>query len=432
MSAGTLVLSWQTAAPHAPLTAGNQTGTPIANHDTVAPEGETITVITTDPPAGNSGPAAIIALTNDGQTLYHDGTYSNYFDVDPDPPGSRTVLYVAGNRFDQCPTRLEARSNETFGDGCAEVVVERVNISTRETERVHTAVTAWDIWHDVDRISKDRLLVGDLSQDRVFILNTSTDRIEWEWQAEAALDPDSGGQAGDWTHVNDVELLDDGRIMVSLRNQDRVGFLDPDSGFQEAWTLGAENAYGTLYEQHNPDYIPVERGGPAVVVADSENNRGVEYRRINGRWREVWAWTDARLRWPRDADRLPGGHTLVTDSQGNRVLELNESDEVIWHVDVPTPYEAERLGTGDESATGWSTTAQRNGTQQAVDARPTEPTDRTTGVAWIVSFITGPMINGLLYVAPPWVTFRALGAALVFGMTTLAWTVFELYWYVSA
>jgi hypothetical protein len=419
VSAGILALDWTAASANAPAVTVDRTG---------ATEGGNVTVITTDPPGGTSGSAAIVALTAEGRILYRNDSYGNYFDVDPDPPGSRTMLYVAGSRYEQCPEALEARSDGTFEDGCAEVVVERVDLSTGETERVHSTVTEWDIWHDVDRIGEHRLLVADLSRDRVFVLDTSTDAVEWEWRAAEDLDPDSGGQPGDWTHLNDVESLDDGRVMASLRNQDRVVFLDPGDGLVANRTLGAENAYGVLYEQHNPDYIPPERGGPAVVVADSENNRVVEYRYANGQWRQVWSWRDDDLRWPRDADRLPGGHTLVTDSQGNRVIELDENDEVVWRADVPTPYEAERLGTGDESATGRSKAALADDADGPGEADRADRAERTTGIAWLVAFLAGPVVNGLLYAAPAWMTFQGLLAALVVGATAVTWVAFELYW----
>ncbi|WP_302082030.1 aryl-sulfate sulfotransferase [Salinibaculum rarum] len=426
VTASALALSWGSTPSDAVSAAENQTATPFSDREQVVGERDNPTVITTDPPGGNSGTAAIVAFAADGRTLYHNDTYGNYFDVDPDPPGSRTVLYVAGSRYDQCPESLEAQTSETFENGCAEVAIERTNLTTGETERLHTAVTHWDIWHDVDRVDDSRLLVADIADDRVFVLNTTTDSIGWEWRAESDLDPDSGGREGDWTHLNDVELLDDGRIMVSLRNQDRVVFLSDDGDLQRNWTLGVEDAYGILYEQHNPDYIPESRGGPAVVVGDSENNRVAEYQRIDGQWRQSWTWQDDEIRWPRDADRLPGGHTLVSDSQGNRVLELDETDEIVWQVDVPTPYEAERLGTGPESATGKSKFALANGTNQQTDAG--SETERKTGVGWVVAFVTGPLVNGLLYVAPSWMTFWDLVTALVFGGTALTWLLVEAYW----
>ncbi|MFB6187541.1 MAG: arylsulfotransferase (asst), partial [Halobacteriaceae archaeon] len=75
-------------------------------------------------------------------------------------------------------------------------------------------------------------------------------------------------------------------------------------------TLGTNNNHSIIYEQHNPDYIPEKDGGPAVVVADSENNRVAEYQYLDGEWNRSWVWRDSQLRWPRDADRLPNGHTL--------------------------------------------------------------------------------------------------------------------------
>jgi hypothetical protein len=420
----TLLVSWYQTPPDAVAAAAAQSETPLSEREAVVPERPNATVVTTDPPGGTSGTAAIVAYTDDGRTLYHNDTYGNYFDVDPDPPGSRTVLYVAGTRHDDCPDALVARANGSFEDGCAEVVIERANLTTGETERLHSAVTEWDIWHDVDRLSEDRLVVADIADDRVFTLDTTTGAVEWEWRAEADFDrAESGGQPGDWTHVNDVESLEDGRIMASLRNHDRVVFIEPGSGVQRDWTLGAEDAYGILYEQHNPDYIPASQGGPAVLVGDSENNRVVEYQRVDGQWRQTWTWQDSGLRWPRDADRLPNGHTLVTDSQGDRVLEVDENGAVVWSIRVPTPYEAERLGTGDESTNGTSRQTLTNET-----AGDSATGEETTGLAWVVAFVTGPLTNGLLYVAPGWMRFGDLLVALGLGTTVLAWLGAELYW----
>ncbi len=426
VSAGNLAVAWLSAPTDAVAAVQNQTDRPLAERTPVVENRDGATVITTDPPGGNDGLGAIVAFSADGRPLYHNDTYGNYFDVDPDPPGSKTVLYVAGSRYDPCPDDLQARTDVSVDDGCAKVAIERVNLTTGASERLHTAVTEWDIWHDVDRIDEHRLLVADIARDRVFTLNTTTDEVTWEWRAEEDLSPDSGGNPGDWTHVNDVEFLDDGRVMVSLRNQDRVVFLEPGDGLQRDWTLGAEDAYGILYEQHNPDYIPPARGGPAVVVSDSENNRVVEYQRENGTWTRTWDWQDERLRWPRDADRLPGGHTLVTDSQGNRVIELSETDDIVWSVDISTPYEAERLGTGDESATGKSTVALANGT---VDSAASDTDRRSkTGISWLVAFITGPVVNGILHVAPTWMTIGDLMVACVFVTAAGTAGILELYW----
>ena len=65
--------------------------------------------------------------------------------------------------------------------------------------------------------------------------------------------------------------------MADIRNQDQIVFIEPGRGVLANRTLGAEVDFSTLRGQHNPDYIPESRGGPAVLVADSHNDRAVEY-----------------------------------------------------------------------------------------------------------------------------------------------------------
>ncbi|USZ69473.1 aryl-sulfate sulfotransferase [Halorussus salilacus] len=320
---------------------------------------ENATVVTTsERTEGGSRANFVAAYAPDGSVLYRNDSWRVYNDVDPVPGEAATVEYVAADRLS--PEECDAEV------ACWRNVYERVNMSTGEVTREYTYLTSVERGqlHDMDRVADDRLLVGDIARDRVFVVNTTTGIIEWEWQAQSDFDFASGGPfSRDWTHLNDVEMLDDGRVMVSLRNQDQVVFLDPETGVVDDWTLGSDGDHDTIYEQHNPDYIPGERGGPAVLLADSENDRVVEFWRENenesegGEWTEVWSWSDDRLDWPRDADRLPNDHTLVTDTDGGRVLEVAPNGSVVWRVEVEGGYDAERLGTGDESANGTSAAA---------------------------------------------------------------------------
>jgi cbb3-type cytochrome oxidase cytochrome c subunit len=156
----------------------------------------------------------------------------------------------------------------------------------------------------------------------------------------------------------------------------------------------------TLYEQHNPDYIPAERGGPAIVLADSERDRVVEYQRVDEEWRQSWEWSDNETDWPRDADRLPNGNTLVTDSLGDRVLQVNRNGDVVWSVEVGVPYEAERLGTGDESAGGPSA---RAANLSAVSAEK--------GMA---SLVPPRIRHGVQWVVPGWMGVQEVAALLAY------------------
>nr|WP_240147512.1 arylsulfotransferase family protein [Halorussus sp. JP-T4] len=287
-------------------------------------------------------------------------------------------------------------------------------------------------WHDVDVINDSHILVGDIGNEAVFVVDTTSGIREWTWTAESDLPITGGGSYDrDWVHINDVELLDDGRIMVDLRNQDQVAFLNRSGGMIANWTLGSENDYETLREQHNPDYIPKSEGGPAVIVADSENDRVVEYQRVGGengtdaRWNRTWTWTDERMQWPRDADRLPNGHTLVTDTIGDRVFEVNRRGEVVWNAPVDRAYEAERLGTGDESAGGPSAASAdlRSHAPATVDG----PTDRLEEA--VRGAVPIGVQNGLLgYFFPWWMGFYDVLTVFALAGVLLVWAGLELWW----
>jgi hypothetical protein len=315
---------------------------------------EDVTVVTQQGRDQLPGPARAVAFGEDGDVVYEDDRYGAYFDVDPVEGTNRTIEYIAVDfeRHRNCPERVSEK-----GDWCARNLVVRANITTGERRVVYERfLPKLHKLHDVDRIDEDTLVVGNIHDNQVEFVNTATGETTWTWNAnESFAYPESGGTKGDWTHLNDVEMVRDGLVMVSLRNHDQVVFLDPEADGDpvvDELTLGCDGCYDVMFEQHNPDYIPAERGGPAVVLADSENDRIVEYRREGGEWERSWTWTSSEMAWPRDADRLPNGNTLITDSHANRVVEVAPNGSVVWSVTLGNPYEAERLGTGDESAGG--------------------------------------------------------------------------------
>ncbi|MFB6302519.1 MAG: aryl-sulfate sulfotransferase [Haloferacaceae archaeon] len=397
---------------------------PLAEREPIVPPSSGVTVVTGQ---GFGGGNAMIAFGPQGRVLYHENRHDGYFDVDPSPRGDMTVTVVTSDAISA------AACNATLK--CQRDVVTRINMTTGERERLHTVVApqrSSEKTHDADVIGRHRLLVGGLPYDRVYVVNTTTGIVEWQWSVDTALPRSSGnGGAGwpkDWTHLNDVERLPDGRYMVSLRNQDRVVFVDPKTGMQPGWTLGGEDEYSILYEQHNPDYIPASRGGPAVLVADSHNNRIVEYQRANGSWKRTWTWTDERMKWPRDADRLPNGNTLIVDTSGDRVLEVNQSGGIVWQFEADSLYDAERLGTGDESAGGRAASALDLPSRTAG-----ERVDEASGPLGTVKDALRKVIpqktrNAVAFVLPGWIWWSEL-FAIAFALGAGAvWAVLEVYW----
>jgi hypothetical protein len=160
-------------------------------------------------------------------------------------------------------------------------VIEEVDPATGDHVSIREFPEVLDS-HDVDLINGDKLLVNDMSQDgedRVFVYNLTTEEITWEYWFANHTDqfPEDGGgeYGGDWTHNNDIEQIDNGTFMVSVRNFDQVVAINRSTK-QLEWQLGADDNYTVLNEQHNPDYFEGADGQPTVLVADSINDRVVE------------------------------------------------------------------------------------------------------------------------------------------------------------
>ncbi|GAA0191517.1 aryl-sulfate sulfotransferase [Halobaculum roseum] len=382
------------------------------------------TVVTTSQYGNNF----LVAFAPNGSVLHYDEEYAVYNEIVHVPGTRATVIYVATRNLDRrsCHSTVPCNRN----------VVERLNLTTGDRERLYerTNPRSRNQWHAIDIVDEDHVVVGDIAYDRVFVLDTERELIEWEWEAQTDLPLSGGGiYPGDWTHLNHVEALPDGRIMVSLRNQDQVVFLDRETGLQEEWTLGDDGDHDTLYEQHNPQYITEENGGPAVLVADSENGRIVEYQREAGEWRQSWEWSDSRMQWPRDADRLSNGHTMIVDSNGARVMELDRDGDVVWQVETKGAYDIEHIDGAPEA--GDPESAERLGleTRSVGGTGPRESVPDPASVPKqsldaLDAVLPSIVVNGILYVLPPWFGIVELFATLSFGATAAVWAGAELWW----
>jgi hypothetical protein len=373
---------------------------------------------------------SLLAIGPDGRLQYRHDAYFNYYDIDPRPQrGHSTILLIAQERI------TGAKCGRGKSERCLRNVVEFVNISTGEHTRIFDRVRPYGNprdadWHDVDLLSNNRLLIGDIQNNQAYVVNLSTGVIEWGWnaQSEYSINETGGPYPSAWTHLNDVEMVEEGRMMLSLRDQDSVVFIDRESGLDEEYTLGEPDNYSILYEQHNPDFIPAERGGPAVLVADSENNRIIEYQRQNDAWRQSWVWQDTNMSWPRDADRLPNGNTLVTDTNGGRIFELNRNGEIVWEVDAASPYEAERLNTGDESAGGPAAEVAGLESKSARYTTDVSPPLSVRIRAVIYDLIPDKLRHGIEFILPGWISIYEAMSLVVGFVCVLLWAGLEIRW----
>ena len=239
--------------------------------------------------------------------------------------------------------------------------------------------------HDVDLLGDgEELLVANMrnynetveeNDARIFVYNRTTEEVVWGWKFREHTDfPKDRGADYDkaWVHVNDVDEVAPGRYLVSPRNFDQAIVVNRSTDEIEL-RLGSDNDYEVLNRPHNPDYLESENGTPTILVADSHNDRVVEYAKESenggneteenestgngseqtGReWTRTWSLgSEETLNWPRDADRLPDGNTLVTDTKNQRVFETTPQGEVVWEVYAPwLVYDAARFSHVAESA----------------------------------------------------------------------------------
>jgi len=185
--------------------------------------------------------------------------------------------------------------------------------------------------HSAERLSNGDTLISDTGHDRVFRVNAAG---EITWSSD-----DWGGGSGtlsDGSHLrypNDAELLDNGHLLITDRNNNRA--IEVDEAGQIVW------AYGQLTRPHNADRLPTGN----TMIANSEENQVIE---VNPAGEIVWSYGGGDiLDWPRDADRLSNGNTLLTDSRHGRVIEVAPSGDVVWAFEgLALPYEADRLADG--------------------------------------------------------------------------------------
>lgn len=260
-----------------------------------------------------------------------------FYDVDPLPNGNLLVV-----------------STQRGG-----TVVYEMNPETKE--KVWKRFLPIHDTHDIDLINNGtQLLVGNMrnynetsgqNDDRVYVYDLEKDEIVWQWRLRNHYEKGAGGDfTDDWSHLNNVQKVGDGKYALDPRNMDEVIVVDRNTG-EVTMKLGEDDSHDILNEQHNPDYLESESGTPTFLVADSGNNRIVEYERNGDDWNRTWELGSSdTLTWPRDADRLPNGNTLVVDSSDHRVIEVTPEGKIVWEFYSPwLPYDAERIGTGDES-----------------------------------------------------------------------------------
>ncbi|MFB6143579.1 MAG: hypothetical protein ABEJ30_09600 [Halorientalis sp.] len=235
--------------------------------------------------------------------------------------------------------------------------------------------------HDVEALPGGGHLLTDMDRERIFVVEDG--EMVWQWNASSFYEAPPDPTTTDWLHINDVDRIGEDQYLVSVRNANQLVVVERGKGVVEVVNADTDANDGSctrrgqladrngdgdvrcgdpdvLNHQHNPQWLggdPAGDGAAAVLVADSDNDRVVELHRTNGTWEVAWTLDAAGgipMKWPRDADRLANGNTLVTDTLNKRVVEVTENGTVVWSVSTERiPYEADRLPEGERPTGSW-------------------------------------------------------------------------------
>ncbi len=298
-------------------------------------------------------------VTPDGERVWvYDPPNSRVFDSEMLDNGNLLVAVATKLPPSECPAdALRVRSDECVHNRVLEIDGDSLTTDEKEVVWRYTwydeFVSHHEV-HDVDRLENGETAVIDMGENRAFAV-AENGTITWQWNASEHLGegsafreeyggPAKGGPESDWTHMNDIDRLENGNFQLSIRNFDAVIEVDPETN-EIVDVVGRPGDHGTMHEQHNPRRL--EEWG-TMLVADSENDRVVEYDVDNGT--KVWEYGGSDLLlWPRDADRLPNGNTLIVDTFNNRVIEVDREGDVVWEYGgVAMPYSADRLSVPEE------------------------------------------------------------------------------------
>jgi len=311
--------------------------------------------------------AGNVQALNGSEVAWRHTGAEGYFEVERLDDGTVAVAFIEGGyedcgRFESpCPHTGYRILDPGAGSGPPEVIEEwSFPVRSQTNSEVHA----------FDPLPDGGFAVADMEYERLLVVEDG--EVAWQWNASELYDAPPDPTRTDWLHINDVEHIGDGRFLVSVRNANQLVVVERGAGAVEVINedRGTDDStctqnrqlddYGddsdgdvrcgdpaVLNHQHNPHWL----GDGVVLVADSDNDRVVELHRRDDGWEPVWALEsagDIALDWPRDADRLPNGNTLVTDTMNERVLEVSENGEVVWSTTTDSvPYEADRVPVGE-------------------------------------------------------------------------------------
>lgn len=163
--------------------------------------------------------------------------------------------------------------------------------------------------------------------------------VVWEWVAHEHLDPKDFPICPlcgrhEWLHVNALDVLPNGDVMISCHTQSKIIIIDKQSN-KVKWESSKDLQ---LAHQHDPTTL--ENGN--ILVFDNglhRKNNLISCTRILEIDREankiVWEYMEMNPStffgsFISGAQRLPNGNTLICEGPRGRFFEITHDGEIVW------------------------------------------------------------------------------------------------------
>ncbi|HEY7331284.1 MAG TPA: arylsulfotransferase family protein [Gemmataceae bacterium] len=256
----------------------------------------------------------LVKLDKDSRVLW---TYAEKCHHDIDVAEDGTIYALVNETLTQVPPELESVPTPC--------VVDHVDVISANGERMKRIALLEALLN-----SPYAALFGTLERPKM--PGPMTQRSSW--QSPLADDK----RRRDVLHANAVKVLNPtraskfpffktGQLLVSLRNLDAIVVLDLDSG-KVVWA-----ARGPWRAQHDPSFLENGRLLLFDNLGSPKGSRVLEYDPQT----QAFPWT-----YPGDkgtpfhselrgmCQRLPGGNTLIVNSEGGEVIEATPDQETVW------------------------------------------------------------------------------------------------------
>ena len=221
---------------------------------------------------------------------------------------------------------------------------------------------------DAERLSDGNTLITDSKNHRVIEVDSDKNIV---WQYGNGTPSDGTNQLN---YPMDAERLANGNTLITEEHNCRIIELrtsdydtaKPDNNFTAdsiVWQYGTTGVSGSGPNELNypKDADRLDNGN--TLIADYRNHRVIE---VNATGEVVWqygttgVWGSGanQLWYPTDAERLFNNHTLIADHSNHRVIEVNEAKERVWQYgttgvwgsganELYNPADAEQLPNGN-------------------------------------------------------------------------------------